>query len=163
MTRLLNFFNQRSKREQNVLVIAVVLITCLLAVSLVSNLVARNSLAAKRYQNAKSDYEYVKAGAMNLLQSAKISEIKNNRASLEPVIQDIAKSYDLKLEDIAATERSLRISFVPVSFSKTKQLLEEVSRLSGFAIDTFELQTESDLQLVTATYREAMNQSLQAE
>ena len=163
MTRLLNFFNQRSKREQNLLVIAVVLITCLLAVSLVSNLVARNSLAAKRYQNAKSDYAYVKTGAMNLLQSAKISEIKNNRATLEPAIQDIAKSYDLKLEDIAATERSLRISFIPVNLRKTKQLLEEVSRLSEFAIDTIELQTESGQQLVTATYLEAMIQSPKEE
>ena len=163
MTKLLNFFNQRSKREQNFLVIAVVLIVCLLTVSVVSNLVARNSLAAKRYQNAKSDYEYVKAGAMNLLQSAKISEIKNNRATLEPAIQDIAKSYDLKLEDIAATERSLRISFIPVNLRKTKQLLEEVSRLSEFAIDTIELQTESGQQLVTATYLEAMIQSPKAE
>jgi len=163
MTRLLNFFNQRSKREQNFLVIAVVLIVCLLTVSVVSNLVARNSLAAKRYQNAKSDYEYVKAGAMNLLQSAKISEIKNNRATLEPAIQDIAKSYDLKLEDIAATERSLRISFIPVNLRKTKQLLEEVSRLSEFAIDTIELQTESGQQLVTATYLEAMIQSPKEE
>jgi len=155
MTRLFNFFNQRSKREQNLLVVAAVLIVCLLAMNFVSNLVARNSLAAKRYQNAKSDYAYVKAGAMSLLQSAKISEIKNNRATLEPVIQDIAKSYDLKLEDIVATERSLRISFVPVNLSKTKQLLEEISQLSGFAIDTFELQTENGQQLVTATYQEA--------
>jgi type II secretory pathway component PulM len=163
MTRLLNFFNQRSKREQNLLVIAVVLITCLLAVSLVSNLVARNSLAAKRYQNAKSDYEYVKAGAMNLLQSAKISEIKNNRATLEPAIQDIAKSDGLKLEEIAATEGSLRIAFIPGNLRKAEQLLEEVSRLSEFAIDTIELQTESGQQLVTATYLEAMIQSPKEE
>jgi len=100
---------------------------------------------------------------MNLLQSAKISEIKNNRATLEPAIQDIAKSYDLKLEDIAATERSLRISFIPVNLRKTKQLLEEVSRLSEFAIDTIELQTESGQQLVTATYLEAMIQSPKEE
>ena len=163
MTRLLNFFNQRSKREQNLLVVAAVLIVFLLAMNFVSNLVARNSLAAKRYQNAKSDYAYVKAGAMSLLQSAKISEIKNNRATLEPVIQDIAKSYDLKLEDIVATERSLRISFVPVNLSKTKQLLGDVSRLSGFAIDTFELQTENGQQLVTATYQKAINQSSKVE
>jgi len=37
--------------------------------------------------------------------------------------------------------------------SRTKQFLEDVSRLSGFAIDTFELQTESSQQLVTATYK----------
>ena len=82
MTKLLNFFKQRSKREQNLIIVVFVLILCLLAMSFVSNIVAQSSLVTKRYQNAKSDYEYVKAGAMNLLSSAKISEIKNNRTKL---------------------------------------------------------------------------------
>ena len=163
MTKLLNFFKQRSKREQNLIIVVFVLILCLLAMSFVSSIVSQSSLATKRYQNAKSDYEYVKAGAMNLLSSAKISEIKNNRTTLKPGIQDIAKSHDLKLKHIATTGTSLSISFVPDKLDKTKQLLEDISRLSGLALDTFELENESGQKLVTATYQTKMNQSSKAE
>ena len=67
MTKLLNFFNQRSKREQSILIIAVVLILCLLVMSFVSNLVSQNATASTKYQNARSDYAYVQAGAMQLM------------------------------------------------------------------------------------------------
>ena len=153
MTKLLNFFNQRSKREQSILIIAVVLILCLLVMSFVSNLVSQNATASTKYQNARSDYAYVQAGAMNLWSSTKIAEIKNNQATLELGIQDIARVDGLTIKNIDATATSLSIAFVPDNLSRTKQFLEDVSRLSGFAIDTFELQTESGQQLVTATYK----------
>ena len=153
MIKLLNFFNQRSKREQNLLIIAVALLLCLLAISFVSNLIAQNATASTKYQNARSDYEYVKAGAMNLWSSTKIAEIKNNQATLELGIQDIARVDGLTVKNIDATATSLSIAFVPDNLSRTKQFLEDVSRLSGFAIDTFELQTESGQQLVTAIYK----------
>jgi len=153
MTKLLNFLNQRSQREQKLLLVSVVLILCLLVMSFVSNLVSQNATASTKYQNARSDYEYVKAGAMNLLSSTKIAEIKNNQATLELGIQDIARVDGLTVKNIDATATSLSIAFVPDNLSRTKQFLEDVSRLSGFAIDTFELQTESGQQLVTATYK----------
>ena len=153
MTKLLNFLNQRSQREQKLLLVAVVLILCLLVMSFVSNLVSQNATASTKYQNARSDYAYVKAGAMNLWSSTKIAEIKNNQATLELGIQDIARVDGLTVKNIDATATSLSIAFVPDNLSKTKQFLEDVSRLSGFAIDTFELQTESGQQLVTAIYK----------
>jgi len=153
MTKLLNFLNQRSQREQKLLLVAVVLILCLLVMSFVSNLVSQNATASTKYQNARSDYAYVKAGAMNLWSSTKIAEIKNNQATLELGIQDIARVDGLTVKNIDATATSLSIAFVPDNLSKTKQFLEDISRLSGFAIDTFELQTESGQQLVTAIYK----------
>jgi type II secretory pathway component PulM len=153
MTKLLNFLNQRSQREQKLLLVSVVLILCLLVISFVSNLVSQNATASTKYQNARSDYAYVKAGAMNLWSSTKIAEIKNNQATLELGIQDIARVDGLTVKNIDATATSLSITFVPDNLSKTKQFLEDISRLSGFAIDTFELQTESGQQLVTATYK----------
>ena len=153
MTKLLNFFNQRSKREQSILIIAVVLILCLLVMSFVSNLVSQNATASTKYQTARSDYAYVQAGAMHLMSSTKIAEIKNNQATLELGIQDIARVDGLTIKNIDATATSLSIAFVPDNLSRTKQFLEDVSRLSGFAIDTFELQTESGQQLVTAIYK----------
>jgi type II secretory pathway component PulM len=153
MTKLLNFLNQRSQREQKLLLVSVVLILCLLVMSFVSNLVSQNATASTKYQNARSDYAYVKAGAMNLWSSTKIAEIKNNQATLELGIQDIARVDGLTVKNIDATATSLSIAFVPDNLSRTKQFLEDVSRLSGFAIDTFELQTESGQQLVTATYK----------
>ena len=162
MTKLLNFLNQRSQREQKLLLVSVVLILCLLVMSFVSNLVSQNATASTKYQNARSDYAYVKAGAMNLWSSTKIAEIKNNQATLELGIQDIARVDGLTVKNIDATATSLSIAFVPDNLSKTKQFLEDVSRLSGFAIDTFELQTENGQQLVTATYKNK-NQSSKAE
>ena len=153
MIKLLNFLNQRSQREQKLLLVSVVLILCLLVMSFVSNLVSQNATASTKYQNARSDYAYVKAGAMNLWSSTKIAEIKNNQATLELGIQDIARVDGLTVKNIDATATSLSIAFVPDNLSKTKQFLEDVSRLSGFAIDTFELQTESGQQLVTAIYK----------
>jgi type II secretory pathway component PulM len=153
MTKLLNFLNQRSQREQKLLLVSVVLILCLLVMSFVSNLVSQNATASTKYQNARSDYAYVKAGAMNLWSSTKIAEIKNNQATLELGIQDIARVDGLTVKNIDATATSLSIAFVPDNLSKTKQFLEDISRLSGFAIDTFELQTESGQQLVTAIYK----------
>jgi len=153
MTKLLNFLNQRSQREQKLLLVSVVLILCLLVMSFVSNLVSQNATASTKYQNARSDYAYVQAGAMNLWSSTKIAEIKNNQATLELGIQDIARVDGLTVKNIDATATSLSIAFVPDNLSKTKQFLEDISRLSGFAIDTFELQTESGQQLVTATYK----------
>ena len=153
MTKLLNFLNQRSQREQKLLLVSVVLILCLLVMSFVSNLVSQNATASTKYQNARSDYAYVKAGAMNLWSSTKIAEIKNNQATLELGIQDIARVDGLTIKNIDATATSLSIAFVPDNLSRTKQFLEDVSRLSGFAIDTFELQTESGQQLVTAIYK----------
>ena len=153
MTKLLNFLNQRSQREQKLLLVSVVLILCLLVMSVVSNLVSQNATASTKYQNARSDYAYVKAGAMNLWSSTKIAEIKNNQATLELGIQDIARVDGLTVKNIDATATSLSIAFVPDNLSKTKQFLEDISRLSGFAIDTFELQTESGQQLVTAIYK----------
>ena len=153
MTKLLNFLNQRSQREQKMLLVAVVLILCLLVMSFVSNLVSQNATASTKYQNARRDYAYVKAGAMNLWSSTKIAEIKNNQATLELGIQDIARVDGLTVKNIDATATSLSIAFVPDNLSKTKQFLEDISRLSGFAIDTLELQTESGQQLVTAIYK----------
>ena len=153
MTKLLNFLNQRSQREQKLLLVSVVLILCLLVMSFVSNLVSQNATASTKYQNARSDYAYVKAGAMNLWSSTKIAEIKNKQATLELGIQDIARVDGLTVKNIDATATSLSIAFVPDNLSKTKQFLEDISRLSGFAIDTFELQTESGQQLVTAIYK----------
>jgi len=153
MTKLLNFLNQRSQREQKLLLVSVVLILCLLVMSFVSNLVSQNATASTKYQNARSDYAYVQAGAMHLMSSTKIAEIKNNQATLELGIQDIARVDGLTVKNIDATATSLSIAFVPDNLSKTKQFLEDISRLSGFAIDTFELQTESGQQLVTAIYK----------
>ena len=153
MTKLFNFLDQRSQRERKLLLITVVLILCLLVMSFVSTLIAKNSTASTKYQNARSDYAYVKAGAMQLMSSTKIAEIKNNQTTLELGIQDIARVDGLTVKNIDTTATSLSIIFVPDNLSRTKQFLEDVSRLSGFAIDTFELQTESDQQLVTATYK----------
>jgi len=153
MIKLLNFLNQRSQREQKLLLVSVVLILCLLVMSFVSNLVSQNATASTKYQNARSDYAYVQAGAMHLMSSTKIAEIKNNQATLELGIQDIARVDGLTVKNIDATATSLSIAFVPDNLSKTKQFLEDISRLSGFAIDTFELQTESGQQLVTAIYK----------
>ena len=127
MTKLLNFFNQRSKREQSILIIAVVLILCLLVMSFVSNLVSQNATASTKYQNARSDYAYVKAGAMNLWSSTKIAEIKNKQATLELGIQDIATADALTVKNIDATATSLSIAFVPDNLSRTKQFLDRKS------------------------------------
>ena len=162
MTKLLNFLNQRSQRERKLLLIAVALILCLLAMSFVSNLIAKNTTASTKYQNAKSDYTYVQAGAMQLMSSAKIAEIKNNQATLELGIQDIASADALTVKNIAVNETSLSVAWVSDNLSKTKRFLEDVSRLSGYAIDTLELQTENGQQLVTATYKNK-NQSSKAE
>ena len=162
MTKLLNFLNQRSQREQKLLLVAVVLILCLLAMSFVSNLIAKNTTASTKYQNARSDYEYVKTGAMNLWSSTKIAEIKNKQATLELGIQDIATADALTVKNIAVNETSLSVAWVSDNLSKTKRFLEDVSRLSGYAIDTLELQTENGQQLVTATYKNK-NQSPKAE
>jgi len=129
MTKLLNFLNQRSQREQKLLLVSVVLILCLLVMSFVSNLVSQNATVSTKYQNARSDYAYVKAGAMNLWSSTKIAEIKNNQATLELGIQDIARVDGLTVKNIDATATSLSIAFVPDNLSKTKQFLEDVSRL----------------------------------
>ena len=162
MTKLLNFLNQRSQREQKLLLVSVVLILCLLVMSFVSNLVSQNATASTKYQNARSDYAYVQAGAMHLMSSTKIAEIKNNQATLELGIQDIARVDGLTVKNIDATATSLSIAFVPDNLSKTKRFLEDVFRLSGYAIDTLELQTENGQQLVTATYKNK-NQSAKAE
>lgn len=162
MTKLFNFLDQRSQRERKLLLITVVLILCLLVMSGVSNLIAKNSTASTKYQNAKNDYEYVKAGAMHLMSSTKITEIKNSQATLELGIQDIATVDGLTVKNITVNETYLNVAFVPDNLSKTKRFLEDVSQLSGFAIDTFELQTENGQQLATATYKNK-HQSSKAE
>ena len=153
MTKLLNYFNQRSIREQSILIIAIVLMLCLLVMSFVSNLVSQNATASTKYQNARSDYAYVKAGAMNLWSSTKIAEIKNNQATLELGIQDIARVDGLTVKNIDETATSLNIAIVQDNLSKTQHFLADIHRLSGLDIDTYELQKESGQQLIIAIHK----------
>lgn len=132
---MFDIFLNLSKREKNLIILALVAV-CLFVVFLLSkNIIDSYSLSSQKLLKAKNDYEYVISKA-ELLNSSLISN-STDVNQIEAYIKDLFSNpaNDLKVENL---KESLRISFrtnnikdaVTISDEIAKNLQRQLTKIS---------------------------------
>tara|TARA_Y100000768_G_scaffold388506_1_gene384821 strand:- start:115 stop:567 length:453 start_codon:yes stop_codon:yes gene_type:complete len=132
---MFDIFLNLSKREKNLIILALVAV-CLFVVFLLSkNIIDSYSLSSQKLLKAKNDYEYVISKA-ELLNSSLISN-STDINQIEAYIKDLFSNpaNDLKVENL---KESLRISFrtnnikdaVTISDEIAKNLQRQLTKIS---------------------------------
>jgi len=74
MNDLIKFINERSERERRLMLALFILLFLLILGGFANGIISSTTMASKRYQIAKSNYEYVKDSALMIINSSR-SEI----------------------------------------------------------------------------------------
>ena len=88
MNDLIKFINERSERERRLMLALFILLFLLILGGFANGIISSTTMASKRYQIAKSNYEYVKDSALMIINSSR-SEISK---------KDL-KTYNIKGDD----------------------------------------------------------------
>jgi len=122
---MFDIFLNLSKREKNLIILALVAV-CLFVVFLLSkNIIDSYSLSSQKLLKAKNDYEYVISKA-ELLNSSLISN-STDINQIEAYIKDLFSNpaNDLKVENL---KESLRISFRTNNIKDAMSISDEIAK-----------------------------------
>ena len=81
MNDLIKFINERSERERRLILALFILLFLLILGGFANGIISNTTMASKRYQIAKSNYEYVKDSALMIINSSRSEEIADSRLS----------------------------------------------------------------------------------
>ena len=132
---MFDIFLNLSKREKNLIILALAAISFFIVFLLLKNIIDSYSLSSQKLLKAKNDYEYVISKA-ELLNSSLISN-STDVNQIEAYIKDLFSNpaNDLKVENL---KESLRISFrtnnikdaVTISDEIAKNLQRQLTKIS---------------------------------
>ena len=153
MNDLIKFINERSERERRLMLALFILLFLLILGGFANGIISSTTMASKRYQIAKSNYEYVKDSALMIINSSRSEMSKKDLTSIEVELIESSKINNIDYKYSSLDDQGLMIVFSADDLLQAGQFLKESSQILNSNLGTVLLDNEDNERIIKATFR----------
>ena len=153
MNDLIKFINERSERERRLMLALFTLLFLLILGGFANGIISSTTMASKRYQIAKSNYEYVKDSALMIINSSRSEMSKKDLTSIEVELIESSETNNIDYKYSSLDEQGLMIVFSADDLLQAGQFLKESSQILNSNLGTVLLDNEDNERIIKATFR----------
>lgn len=152
MNDLIKFINERSERERRLMLALFILLFLLILGGFANGIISSTTMASKRYQIAKSNYEYVKDSALMIINSSRSEMSKKDLTSIEVELIESADTNNIDYKYSKMDDQGLMIVFSADDLLQAGQFLKESSQILNSNLGTVLLDNEDNERIIKATF-----------
>ena len=153
MNDLIKFINERSERERRLMLALFILLFLLILGGFANGIISSTTMASKRYQIAKSNYEYVKDSALMIINSSRSEISKKDLTSIEVELIESSETNNIDYKYSKMDDQGLMIVFSADDLLQAGQFLKESSQILNSNLGTVLLDNEDNERIIKATFR----------
>ncbi len=153
MNDLIKFINERSERERRLMLALFILLFLLILGGFANGIISSTTMASKRYQIAKSNYEYVKDSALMIINSSRSEMSKKDLTSIEVELIESSETNNIDYKYSKMDDQGLMIVFSADDLLQAGQFLKESSQILNSNLGTVLLDNEDNERIIKATFR----------
>ena len=153
MNDLIKFINERSERERSLMLALFTLLFLLIVGGFANGIISSTTMASKRYQIAKSNYEYVKDSALMIINSSRSEMSKKNLTSIEVELIESSKINNIDYKYSSLDEQGLMIVFSADDLLQAGQFLKESSQITNSNLGIILLENQDNQRIFKATFK----------
>ena len=153
MNDLIKFINERSERERRLMLALFTLLFLLILGGFANGIISSTTMASKRYQIAKSNYEYVKDSALMIINSSRSEMSKKDLTSIEVELIESSETNNIDYKYSKMDDQGLMIVFSADDLLQAGQFLKESSQILNSNLGTVLLDNEDNERIIKATFR----------
>ena len=153
MNSLMNFWLNRNRREQNLLLLMVLVSFFGSLIFVGATIFDETNKSRSKLQKAKQDYEYVQQGTERLVRLSKSQSLKNEPNTIINIIQGV--SSDIGIEKISITFENDMVysTFEESDIDQIIKFIDGVNNLTGFDPRSFEYKSIEGTDPVVIIFR----------
>ena len=152
MNDLIKFINERSERERRLMLALFILLFLLILGGFANGIISSTTMASKRYQIAKSNYEYVKDSALMIINSSRSEMSKKDLTSIEVELIESADTNNIDYKYSKMDDQGLMIVFSADDLLQAGQFLKESSQILNSNLGTVLLDNKDNERIIKATF-----------
>jgi len=153
MNDLIKFINERSERERRLILALFILLFLLILGGFANGIISSTTMASKRYQIAKSNYEYVKDSALMIINSSRSEISKKDLTSIEVELIESADTNNIDYKYSRMDDQVMMIVFSADDLLQAGQFIKESSQILNSNLGTVLLDNEDNERIIKATFR----------
>lgn len=152
MNDLIKFINERSERERRLMLALFILLFLLILGGFANGIISSTTMASKRYQIAKSNYEYVKDSALMIINSSRSEMSKKDLTSIEVELIESSETNNIDYKYSRMDDQGLMIVFSADDLLQAGQFLKESSQILNSNLGTVLLDNDDNERIIKATF-----------
>jgi len=152
MNDFIKFINERSERERRLMLALFILLFLLILGGFANGIISSTTMASKRYQIAKSNYEYVKDSALMIINSSRSEMSKKDLTSIEVELIESSETNNIDYKYSRMDDQGLMIVFSADDLLQAGQFLKESSQILNSNLGTVLLDNEDNERIIKATF-----------
>ena len=152
MNDLIKFINERSERERRLMLALFILLFLLILGGFANGIISSTTMASKRYQIAKSNYEYVKDSALMIINSSRSEMSKKDLSSIEVELIESSETNNIDYKYSKMDDQGLMIVFSADDLLQAGQFLKESSQILNSNLGTVLLDNKDNERIIKATF-----------
>lgn len=153
MNDLIKFINERSERERRLMLALFILLFLLILGGFANGIISSTTMASKRYQIAKSNYEYVKDSALMIINSSRSEISKKDLTSIEVELIESSETNNIDYKYSRMDDQVMMIVFSADDLLQAGQFIKESSQILNSNLGTVLLDNEDNERIIKATFR----------
>ena len=126
MNDLIKFINERSERERRLILALFILLFLLILGGFANGIISSTTMASKRYQIAKSNYEYVKDSALMIINSSRSEMSKKDLTSIEVELIESSETNNIDYKYSRMDDQVMMIVFSADDLLQAGQFIRKV-------------------------------------
>ena len=152
MNDLIKFINERSERERRLMLALFILLFLLILGGFANGIISSTTMASKRYQIAKSNYEYVKDSALMIINSSRSEMSKKDLTSIEVELIESSETNNIDYKYSKMDDQGLMIVFSADDLLQAGQFLKESTQILNSNLGTVLLDNKDNERIIKATF-----------
>ena len=152
MNDLIKFINERSERERRLMLALFILLFLLILGGFANGIISSTTMASKRYQIAKSNYEYVKDSALMIINSSRSEISKKDLTSIEVELIESADTNNIDYKYSRMDDQVMMIVFSADDLLQAGQFIKESSQILNSNLGTVLLDNKDNERIIKATF-----------
>ena len=153
MNDLIKFINERSERERRLMLALFILLFLLILGGFANGIISSTTMASKRYQIAKSNYEYVKDSALMIINSSRSEMSKKDLTSIEVELIESADTNNIDYKYSRMDDQVMMIVFSADDLLQAGQFLKESSQITNSNLGIILLENQDNQRIFKATFK----------
>ena len=117
-----------------------------------NGIISSTTMASKRYQIAKSNYEYVKDSALMIINSSRSEMSKKDLTSIEVELIESSETNNIDYKYSRMDDQGLMLVFSADDLLQAGQFLKESSQILNSNLGTVLLDNEDNERIIKATF-----------
>ena len=153
MNNLIKFINERNNREKRLILALFILLFLLIVGGFANGIISSTTMASKRYQIAKNNYEYVKKSALMIINASRSEMSKKDLTSIELELIESSETNNIDYKYSSMDDQGLMIVFSADDLLQAGQFLKESSQILNSNLGTILLENEDNQRVFKATFK----------